>query len=136
MVRLLVLALTLLLVSSCASLNPLDVLNPNKPSLEVSAQVGKTNEQEKNNIKLETKGNELRQDADTISNDHNYNADSIQNIVQGMSTIELILLVLMAGVAIPPMRDIYKGVKVVISDTWYACVVVPFTLIASIFKRK
>ena len=45
--RLVPIVLFSLILSSCASLNPLDVLNPNKPSLEVNAQVGKTNEQER-----------------------------------------------------------------------------------------
>ena len=121
----LLLVAIILLTSSCASLNPLDILNPSKPSLEVNAQVGKTNEQEKNNIKLESGTKEVKQEADTISNDQNYVADKIENITQGMSKWELALYTLLAGFAIPNIGVFYKGLKVIIADTYNAIVVTP-----------
>lgn len=133
--RLLLLVLTVALTSSCASLNPLSILNPAKPSLEVSAQVGKTNEQEKNNIKLESGTNEVRQEADTISNDNNYNADNIQNVIQGMTLTEFIIVVFLAGVALPNWKDMYTGVKVVIGDVWGAVVATPVKAIYSLFRK-
>lgn len=120
----------MLLITSCASLNPLDVLNPAKPSLEVSAQVGKTNEQEKNNIKVEDGKTEVKQEADSISNDKNYNADKIENIVQGMSKFELALFTLLAGIAIPSYKVLYDGIKTIISDTFNNVIVYPIKGIA------
>lgn len=116
---------TFLSLSSCASLNPLDVLNPNKPSLEVNAQVGKTNEQEKNNIKIEDKKTEVKQEADSITNDTNYTADKIENITQGMSKLELLLFALLAGWAIPTPTKTFEFVKRVVSDTINILVVMP-----------
>lgn len=129
-------------VASCASLNPLSILNPDKPSLEVSAQVGKTNEQEKNNIKIESDKKEIKQEANKITNDSNYTAEKIENITQGMSKFELILFALLAGWAIPTpsFSAMYKGIKLVISDIYTAAIVAPLKGIASfvlmLFGRK
>lgn len=112
-------------VISCASLNPLDILNPDKPSLEVNAQVGKTNEQEKNNIKVESGKQEIKQEADKISNDHNYTADKIENITQSMSKWELALYTLLAGIAIPKANVLYNGVKTVVRDVFDAAIGTP-----------
>lgn len=114
-----------LLITSCASLNPLDVLNPAKPSLEVNAQVGKTNEQEKNNIKLESGKQDVRQEAEKISNDNNYTAEKIENVVQGMSKFELIVFALLAGIAIPTYTTMYKALKIIIGDVYNAVIVTP-----------
>ena len=129
-------ALSLLfLMTSCASLNPLDVLNPAKPSLEVSAQVGKTNEQETNNIKVEEGRTEVKQEADSISNDKNYNADKIENIVQGMSKFELALFTLLAGIAIPSYKVLYGGIKTIISDTFNSVIINPIRGIAGFILK-
>ncbi len=125
MKRLSPILLFLFLLTSCASLNPLDVLNPNKPSLEVNAQVGKTNEQEKNNIKLESGKQETNQEAEKITNDNNYTADKIENVVQGMSKFELIVFALLAGIAIPTYTTMYKAMKIVIADVYNAAIVTP-----------
>lgn len=122
----LLLVATFLSLSSCASLNPLDVLKPDKPSLEVTAQVGKTNQQEKNNIKIEDRKTEVKQDADSISNDTNYTADKIENITQGMSKLELLLFALLAGWAIPTPSKTFEFIKRVISDTLDILIVTPF----------
>jgi len=126
----------LFVLASCASLNPLDILNPDKPSLEVSAQVGKTNEVEKSNIKLESGKQEIKQEAEKITNDNNYTAESMENIVQGMSLVELLIVIVLAGIAIPSIDKVYKGIKVVISDVWSAVVVTPARAIFSIFKKE
>lgn len=129
-------ALSLLfLIASCASLDPLDVLNPTKPSLEVNAQVGKTNEQEKSNIKVEEGKTEVKQEADSISNDKNYNADKIENIVQGMSKFELALFTLLAGIAIPSYKVLYGGIKTIISDTFNNVIVYPIKGIAGFILK-
>lgn len=114
-----------LLLTSCASLNPLDILSPDKPSLEVTAQVGKTNEQEKNNIKVEEGKTEVKQEADSITNDTNYTADKIENITQGMSKLELLLFALLAGWAIPTPAKTFEFVKRVVSDTINILIVIP-----------
>jgi len=119
------LALTALLMVSCASLNPLDILSPDKPSLEVNAQIGKTNEQEKNNIKVEEGKTEVKQEADSITNDTNYTADKIENITQGMSKLELLLFALLAGWAIPTPAKTFEFVKRVVSDTINILIVTP-----------
>jgi prepilin-type N-terminal cleavage/methylation domain-containing protein len=126
----------LFVLASCASLNPLDILNPDKPSLEVSAQVGKTNEVEKSNIKLESGKQEIKQEAEKITNDNNYTAESMENIVQGMSLVELLIVIVLAGIAIPSIDKVYKGIKVVISDVWSTVAVTPARAIFSIFKKE
>jgi prepilin-type N-terminal cleavage/methylation domain-containing protein len=126
----------LFVLASCASLNPFDMLNPDKPSLEVSAQVGKTNEIERSNIKLESGKQEIKQEAEKITNDNNYTAESMENIVQGMSLVELLIVIVLAGIAIPSIDKVYKGIKVVISDVWSAVAVTPARAIFSIFKNE
>ena len=121
----LLLVATSLSLASCASLNPLDVLNPAKPSLEVNAQVGKANEQEKNNIKAEEGKTEVKQEADSITNDTNYTADKIENITQGMSKLELLLFALLAGWAIPAPAKTFEFTKRVVSDTINIIIVTP-----------
>ena len=118
-------AVTFLSITSCASLNSLDVLNPAKPSLEVNAQVGKTNEQEKNNIKIEEGKTEVKQEAEAITNDINYTAEKIENIVQGMSTLELVLFTFLAGWAIPAPAETFRFAKRVMSDTVNMLIVTP-----------
>lgn len=124
-----------LLTGSCASLNPLDIINPDKPSLEVNAQVGKNNEQEKSNIKVESGKKEVRQEAERISNDKIYAADKIENVIQGMSLIEFLIVLCLAGVALPNWKDLYIGVKTVIGDVWGAVVVTPAKAVYSLFRR-
>ena len=122
-------------LTSCASFNPLDVLNPAKPSLEVNAQVGKTNEQEKNNIKVEDRKTEVKQEADKITNDTNYTAEKIENITQGMSKLELIMFALLAGWAIPSPAKTVGFAKRVISDTINILVVTPIKAIADFILK-
>ncbi len=124
------------LLASCSVMDASRLLDPTRPSYEMTAQVGKANSQEKNNIKLETNGKEYKQDAERISNDNNYTADSIKNITQGMSTLELIILIVLAGIAIPTTAQIYSGIKAVIGDIWKGLIIRPLKDIFSLFKRS
>lgn len=102
----LLLALALLLLPACSTLNPFDVLT-DKPSLDISANVGENVSQEKSNIKLETGRTE--QTADEISNDTAYNADSIQNITNQMPPWMFFVMVFLAGWAIPDYKICFCG---------------------------
>ena len=84
-----------LFISGC-SLTP---FNPfaDEPKLEVNAAVGKNVKQEKSKIKVEQGG----QEAETISNDTKQMADTISNVTQNIPVEYLLILVLMAGWAIP-----------------------------------
>lgn len=92
--RLILLAVTLF-ISGC-SLTP---FNPfaDEPKLEVNAAAGKNVKQEKAKIKVEQGG----QEAETISNDTKQMADTISNVTQNIPVEYLLILVLMAGWAIP-----------------------------------
>lgn len=122
-----------LVMASCSILDAGRLLNPDKPSLEVNAQVGKSNSQEKSTIKIQT-GQDLKQDAEKITNDSNYAAERIENITQGMSTFELILMIVLAGLAIPNYSDVLRGVKEIIVDVYKGCKVVITDLFSIITK--
>ena len=130
----------MLLITSCASLNPLDVLNPAKPSLEVNAQVGKTNEQEKNNIKLESGKQDVRQEAEKISNDNNYTADKIENITQNIPLEYVLLIALLSGWIIPTPMETFRIAKRVVKDTLDILIISPVRGVADfilkLFGRK
>lgn len=130
----------ILLITSCASLNPLDVLNPAKPSLEVNAQVGKTNEQEKNNIKLESGKQDVRQEAEKISNDNNYTADKIENITQNIPLEYVLLIALLSGWIIPTPMETFRTAKRVVKDTLDILIISPVRGVADfilkLFGRK
>lgn len=100
-----------LFITSCASLNPLDMLS-SKPSIEATANVGKNVDTEKNTIKVES-GN---QNADTITNTENTTASKIENVTNNVPIQYLLLTALMAGWAIPSPKETYKGVKQVLVD--------------------
>lgn len=117
-----VVAAITLLLSGCALTGALDFFKPSK-GVEVSAQVGKTNNQEKNALKLENKvDNSTTQEADTISNKEEtvYENSTIENITKSLDPLELALLVVLAGVALPSWKELYTGVKVVLGDTYQA----------------
>ena len=126
------LAITL---TSCSALDAIDILNPAKPSIEVNAQVGKTNELEKSNIKAESGKTEIRQDADEISNDTSYSADTIKQITQNVPIEYLLIVVLLAGWAIPSPKESYQSGKRVVSDIWQGLVVEPIKGIGGFILR-
>lgn len=114
-----------LTLTSCAALDAIDILKPAKPSIGVSAQVGKTNEMEKSNIKAESGKTEIRQDAEEISNDTSYSAETIKQITQNVPIEYLLIVVLLAGWAIPSPKESYQGGKRIVSDIWQGLIVDP-----------
>lgn len=106
-----------LVLASCSVLDAGRLLTPDKPSLEVSAQIGKSNSQEKSTIKIQT-GQDLKQDAEKITNDSNYVAERIENITQGMSGFELMAMIILAGLAIPTAGGVALGFKVVVVEAY------------------
>jgi hypothetical protein len=116
--------------TSCAALDPLSILKPDKPSLELNANVGKNVEQEKNNIKLEQGNKEVKQEAEVISNDTSYTAEKIETINQDIPMEYMILLVFVAGWAIPDIKQTFKGLEYVIEKTLHSFLVRPFKGIA------
>lgn len=119
----------LLFVSSCASLNPLSVLQPD-PKLEVNANVGKNVEQEKNQVKVEAGNSETKQEAEKITNDNNYTADKIENITQNIPLEYMLILALFAGWAVPTPKECYFGVKAVVGDILTTFIVTPIKGVA------
>lgn len=112
--------MVLLVLSGCASMNPLSVFTP-KP--QVNAQVGKENQQEVNTAKIES--GTTNQKAEKISNDQNQQADKIVNIVKDLDTTTLIILVVLAGAALPSFREMYNAFKAVVGDVLNCFIVVP-----------
>ncbi len=125
MIKFLRIALISLVVTSCSILDPLDVIKPDKPLIEANVNIGKNVEQEKSNIKLEQGNKDIKQEADVISNDHKYEAKSIKQITQNIPLEYLLVVVLLAGWAIPSPRDSYTGFKIIISDIFNAVIIVP-----------
>ena len=97
--------------------NPLGFLDPDKPSIEVSTNIGKNVESEKNNIKLET-GDTVKQEAEEISNDTAYTADVVNQITNNLTPMQLILLIICAGFAIPSYKEVGKGTEGVVVKTY------------------
>jgi len=99
MKKLIIIALMSFSLQSCSNLNPLDLINPEKPSLEVNANVGKNVQQEKSNIKVESGSKTVKQDAEVISNDikTDIKADIVNQITNNVTTTHIILFGLMCG---------------------------------------
>lgn len=133
--NLLALVTALFLLTSCASLNPLEVLNPKKPSIEANLQVGKSNEQEKNNIKLQGNTTEYRQDAEAISNDKNYTAEVINNITQNITWWQLLIIIPLIGAALPSWKEYWMAIRVVTKDT-FSGLLYPFKVLYKLYKEK
>lgn len=120
-------------LTSCSVMDAARILDPNKPSLEVSAQVGKTNNQEKSTVKVES-GDKVQQDAESISNDNHYVAETIENVTKSMSAFELVCLVLFAGLAIPSAGQLYTAFKTVVGDFFSAFLIKPIKTVFGLFK--
>ena len=132
MKRTMVPLLVVLSLQGCSTLGSLtSVLTPDKPSIEVNAQVAKNAEQEKSVIKLESGG--TKQTADTISNSTSTtsNADVINQIANEMTWWQYLAVIVCAGVALPSWKELYTGVKVVLSDTAGAFIVNPIKGVAN-----
>jgi hypothetical protein len=129
-IRGLFLAIMLVLIgtsSGCSMIpSPLDLLTPDKPSIELNANVGKNVEQDKSVIKIES-GQTTKQEAETISNDTSYKAETVQQITEHIPPWILGLLILFAGWVIPDPSKCVIGVKSVLHDV----IVKPITGIAN-----
>jgi hypothetical protein len=102
--------------SGCSMIpSPLDLLTPDKPSIELNANVGKNVEQDKSVIKIES-GQTTKQEAEAISNDTAYNADTIQQVTEHIPPWILGLLILFAGWVIPDPSKCVVGVKSILSN--------------------
>ncbi len=84
------------ILSSCSALDAMDVLKPSQ-GIETNVALGKNVETEKNNIKLESGGKSVKQEAEVISNDTKYEAGTIKNITQNIPIEYLVLFGLVAG---------------------------------------
>ena len=98
----------------CA-MNPLSALMPDKPSIELNANVGKNVKQEKAAVKIET--GKTEQTAETISNDTKYEAKTISQITNQMPMWMFAVVILLAGWAIPTPRECMLGVKSLVNSS-------------------
>lgn len=115
--------LTLLFaLQGCASLNPLSIMTQ-KPSVEVNAQVAKNAKQEKNIAKVEQ--GTTNQNADQISNDTSYKADTVNQITNSLTPFQLMIICLLAGWAVPDPARCYSGVRYIVVDVLRGFIVYP-----------
>ena len=124
--RFLVLVVAAVALSSCSSMNPLSMLTK-KPSIEVNANVGKNVKQDKSVVKVET--GTTNQNADQISNDTSYKADTVNQITNNLTPLQLLIIVIMAGAALPSFKEMYVALKVVVGDVLKTFIVYPATAI-------
>lgn len=104
----------MLFMVGCASLNPLDIIKE-KPGIEVNAAVGKNVEQEKSLVKMDS-GKDIKQEAETISNDTKYKADTIEQITNQMPPWMFFVVIFLAGWAIPDPKVCFGATKNVICE--------------------
>lgn len=122
------------ILSSCSALDAMDVLKPSQ-GIETNVALGKNVETEKNNIKLESGGKSVKQEAEVISNDTKYEAGTIKNITQNIPIEYLVLFGLVAGWAVPSPSECYRGSKVIVSDLYTNLVAAPFKGMASFILK-
>lgn len=122
----------LLLLTSCASLNPLSVLE-DKPKIETNLNVGENVSQEQNKVKSEVGNTISTQEAEKITNDTNTNiqAQQVQTFIQQLTWWQQALLVILAGAALPSFKEMYSGIKIVVADACSAFVVTPVKGVAN-----
>jgi len=120
------------LTFGCSSINPLSVLT-DKPSIEVNAQVAKNAEHSQSLISVESEG--TKQTADSISNTTSTKADVINQITNELTWWQLVAIIICAGVAIPSSRELYGGVKLVITDTLNAFIIYPLKGISNFILK-
>ena len=96
-----ILIMSSLVFSGCSMMpSPVDLLMPDKPSIEVNAAIGKNVEQDKSVIKIES-GKTTKQEAEKISNDTAYTAEVVNQVSEHIPPWILGLLILFAGWLIP-----------------------------------
>ena len=109
-------------------MNPLALLSE-KPSVEVNANIGENVKQEKSTLKLEQ--GKTEQTADEISNDTKYEADVINQITENVPIEYLLIMVLLAGWAVPAPKECYNSAKWLVVDVFQTIVVVPIKGVAN-----
>lgn len=117
-----------LLLTSCASLNPLDFFK-DEPKIETNLNVGKNVQQEQSKLKIEQ--GKTEQKADNISNDTQYSANKITQITQNIPIWYLLLAVLLGGWVIPSPKECYSGVKVLTTELFNGIIITPVKGIAN-----
>lgn len=122
----------ILLIQSCSSVNPLSMLSPDKPSIEVNAQIAKNAEQDKSVIKLEQGG--TKQTADSISNDTRYEASVVNQITQNMTPFQITVLLftsLFVGWLLPDPVRVGVAVDKFIKYVFKGVVIYPIKSVAN-----
>lgn len=89
----------------CSALSPLSAIKPS-PGIEASANVGRTASQEKSTVKLQQGGS---QTAEAISNDSRVQADSVVQQSTNVPAWLILIVVLLAGWAIPSPKECVRG---------------------------
>ena len=96
-----------IMLCSCG-MTPMDLLSE-KPSLEVNAQIAKNAELDKSVIKVES--GKTEQNADEISNDTSYTADTVTQITEHIPPWIIGVLMLFAGWLIPDPKQCVTGMN-------------------------
>ena len=123
-------------LQGCALTNPLDFFSDDKPKIETNVQLGKTNNHEQNKLKLEngnTTNNQEAKDGGVIKNggqevqsggklengkQEAQDGGVIKNITQNIPIEYLIIMVIMAGFAIPSYKEVGVGTKMLVVETY------------------
>lgn len=111
-----------------------DFVKP-KPSVEANAQVGKENHQKNEDNQFKIESGTTEQKANAISNDTSYKADVVNQITSNLNWWQMVLIVVLAGVALPSWKElgagfkysvieIYKGVRFMMIDL-FSLILVP-----------
>lgn len=112
-------ALTFVLLftlGGCAATDLIGMITPDKPSIEANANVGKNVEQEKSTVKMENGNTTNKQEAESISNDTKYEAQSIQQITNDVPPWMFGLIILLAGWAIPTPKECFAMLKGIVGS--------------------
>lgn len=145
-------------LQGCVLTNPMDWISDDKPKIETNVQLGKTNNHEQNTGKVEngnTTNNQEAKDGGVIKNggqevqsggklengkQEAQDGGVIKNITQNIPIEYLLIVVLLAGWAIPSPKETYNGVKVVIGEVFNGIIVSPLRGLANftlkLFNRQ
>lgn len=108
----------LLTLGGCTATDVIGMFTPGKPSVEVNANVGKNVEQDKSVVKVESGNTTNKQEAESISNDTQYQAQTIQQITNQLPPWMFALVILLAGWAIPTPKECFAMLKGVICSVF------------------
>lgn len=118
MKRLAIVFALLLTLGGCAATDIIGMFTPGKPSIEANANVGKNVEQDKSVVKMENGNTTNKQEAESISNDTKYEAQTIQQITNQLPPWMFGLVILLAGWAIPTPKECFAMLKGVIGSVF------------------